>query len=127
MLGHTMSAARLPTIRELVATIARRDGVEAALLLGRDGVLIDGRCIPGLDLDQLAAHVPPLASAADELSATGARGGLVSAVVEYERGYAVITTLGSDAVLLVLLHPMAKLGVIIGELRRHRTHIASII
>lgn len=122
-----MSATRLPTIRELVANLTQRDGVEAALLLGRDGMVIDGHCIPGLDLDQLAAHVPPLTSAADELSATGARGGLVTAVLEYERGYAVITTLGADAVLLVLVHPQANLASLIVDLRRHRGHIASII
>jgi predicted regulator of Ras-like GTPase activity (Roadblock/LC7/MglB family) len=87
-----MHATRLPTIRELVATLAKRDGVEAVLLLGRDGMVIDGHCLPGLDLDQLAAHVPPLVTSADELSATAIRGGLVTAVLEYERGYAVVTT-----------------------------------
>lgn len=122
-----MHAARLPTIRELVATLAQRDGVEAVLLLGRDGVVIDGHCLPGLDLDQLAAHVPPLASAADELSATSIRGGLVTAVLEYERGYAVVTTLSQDAMLLVVVHPHANLGALIADLRRHRTNIASIV
>ena len=122
-----MSASRLPTIRELVATLAQRDGVEAVVLLGRDGMVIDGRSIPGIDLEQLAAHVPPMVAAADELSATSARGSLVTAVIEYERGYAVATTLSTDAVLLVLVHQNANLGALIADLRRHRGNIASII
>ena len=127
MLGPTMSAARLPTIRELVANLSRRDGVEAVVLLGGDGVLIDGWSNPGFDLEQLAAHVPRLVSASGELAATSARGGLVSGVLEHERGYAVITTLGPEATLLVLVHPNANLGALIGDLRRHRSNIASII
>ncbi|MGQ0646811.1 MAG: roadblock/LC7 domain-containing protein [Gemmatimonadaceae bacterium] len=127
MLGPTMHSARLPTIRELVATLAQRDGVEAVVLLGRDGLVIDGRTRPGLDLEQLAAHVPPLATAADELSATGARGSLVTAILEYERGYAIVTTLSPEAVLLVLVHQNANLGALIADLRRHRGNIASIV
>lgn len=122
-----MQATRLPTIRELVATLARRDGIEAVLLLGRDGMVIDGHCLPGLDLDQLAAHVPPLVTSADELSATAIRGGLVTAVMEYERGYAVVTTLSHDTMLLLVVHPHANLGALIADLRRHRSNIASIV
>jgi predicted regulator of Ras-like GTPase activity (Roadblock/LC7/MglB family) len=39
----------MPTIRELVAAIRHRDGVEAAIVLGRDGLLIDGQSVPNLD------------------------------------------------------------------------------
>ncbi|MCC6319132.1 MAG: roadblock/LC7 domain-containing protein [Gemmatimonadaceae bacterium] len=127
MLGPTMANGRLPTIRELVATLAQRDGVDAVVLLGRDGMVIDGRAHGGADLDPLAAHVPPLVATAADLSATSGRGGLVTAVLEYERGYAVVTTLAADTMLLVLVHPMANLGALIADLRRHRGNIASII
>ena len=39
----------MPSIRDLVAAIRQRDGVDAAVVLGRDGLLIDGQLIPGLD------------------------------------------------------------------------------
>lgn len=122
-----MQSTRLPTIRELVNVLQQRDGVEAVLLLGRDGMLIDGRAAPGVDLEQLAAHVPPLATASEELSATASRGALVSAVVEFERGFGVVTTLSADAMLLVLLKPSANLGALIAEIRQHRTHIAALV
>jgi predicted regulator of Ras-like GTPase activity (Roadblock/LC7/MglB family) len=122
-----MNAARLPTIRELVAMLTQRDGVEAVLLLGRDGLVIDGRCIPGLDLEQLAAHTPPLASAADELSGAATRGGLVTAILEYEHGYGILTTLTAETLLLVIVHPHANLAALIADLRRHRSNIAAIV
>jgi len=38
----------LPNIRDLVATIRHREGVDAAIVLGHDGLLIDSQIEPGL-------------------------------------------------------------------------------
>jgi predicted regulator of Ras-like GTPase activity (Roadblock/LC7/MglB family) len=127
MLGNIMDGARLPTIRELVAALATRDGVEGVILLGRDGLVIDGRSAQSADLDHLAAHVPPLVTAAEELSERAGRGELATAVLEYARGYAVVTTLTAEAVLLVLVGASANLGALLYDLRTHRSHIASIV
>jgi len=117
----------MPTIRELVGTLARRDGVEAVILLGRDGLVIDSHTGPALDAEHLAAHVPPLVTSADALAVHAGRGALVTAVIEYERGFAVVCALSSEAVLLVLVHPAANVGSLLFELRRHRGNIASLV
>jgi predicted regulator of Ras-like GTPase activity (Roadblock/LC7/MglB family) len=117
----------MPTIRELVAAIAEREGVEAAIVLGRDGLLIDGRAGEGLDAERLAALVPAVVAAAEELSADARRGPVVTAVLEYERGFALICSLTADAHLLVLVHPTANVGSLLFELRRHRGNIAAIV
>lgn len=128
MLGnYMMEGARLPTIRELVGALATRDGVEGVVLLGRDGLVIDGRTAPGMDMDHVAAHVPALVTAADELSGRVGRGGLITAVLEYEKGMAVVTTLTTDALLVLLVKPTTNLGALLLDLRRHRSHIASIV
>lgn len=117
----------MPTIRDLVGAIAQRDGVEAVILLGRDGLLIDGRTAPTLDAEHLSAHVPALITAAEELAVPAGRGPLVTSVLEYERGLAVVCALSVDAVLLVLVHPSANVGSLLFDLRRHRGNIASLI
>lgn len=117
----------MPTIRELVGALAQRDGVEAVILLGRDGLLIDGRTAPALDAEQLSAHVPALVTAAEELAIPAGRGPLVTSVLEYERGLAIICALSSEAVLLVLVHPSANVGSLLFDLRRHRGNIASLV
>jgi hypothetical protein len=122
-----MQSQRLPTIRELVAALSRRPGIDAVLLLSRDGIVIDGKARPGVDLDHLAAHVPSLITASDELSATAARGNLVSSVIEFERGFAAVCTLSADATLMVLLGPDANVGGLVAELRRHRSNMASLV
>ncbi|HVT38760.1 MAG TPA: roadblock/LC7 domain-containing protein [Gemmatimonadaceae bacterium] len=117
----------MPTIRDLVSAIRRRDGVEAAIVLGRDGLLIDSQALSGLDSEHVAAHVPSIIQFADELGAAASRGGLQTAVLEHEHGLAVISALSGDAVLLVLLQPGANMGPLLYELRRNRANIAALV
>ena len=117
----------MPTIRELVAAIRQRDGVEAAIVLGRDGLLIDGQAGPNLDAEGLAAHVPSIITAADEFGAASDRGQLVTGVFEHPRGLVVISVLSSEAVLLVLVQPEANVGQLLFELRRNREHMAALV
>lgn len=117
----------MPTIRDLVAAIRQRDGVEAAVVLGRDGLLIDSQADAAIDPEQIAAHVPSIVQYADELGHAGMRGALQTAVLEHERGVAVLSCLSADAILLVLVQPSANLGQLLYELRRHRANIAALV
>ena len=47
----------MPTIRDLIGALGRRDGVEAAVVLGRDSLRIDGNSAASLVPDGLAALV----------------------------------------------------------------------
>lgn len=117
----------MPTIRELVNAIAQREGVEAAVVLGHDGLLIDGSTTGDLDAELLAALTPGIVAAVGEFAAAAKRGSLISAVVELDRGVALLSTLTGEALLLVLVHPSANVGALLYELRSHRGHIASIV
>jgi predicted regulator of Ras-like GTPase activity (Roadblock/LC7/MglB family) len=117
----------MPTIRDLVAAIRDRDGVQAAVVLGRDGLVIDGQATAGLDIENVAAHVPPVLLAAEELGSASPHGVMHTAVLEYDHGYAVVASLSPDAVLLVLAQPTANLAQLLYELRRNRANIASLV
>lgn len=117
----------MPTIRDLVGAIRQREGVEAAVVLGRDGLLIDGQAGEHLDAEHVAAHVPQIVTTSDEFGAVAARGGLATAVLEYENGLAVLSVLSAEAILLVLVQPSANLGQLLFELRRNREHIAALV
>ena len=47
----------MPTIRDLVAVLRQREGVEAAVVLGRDGLLIDSDVQSAIDAESMAAVV----------------------------------------------------------------------
>jgi predicted regulator of Ras-like GTPase activity (Roadblock/LC7/MglB family) len=101
--------------------------VEAAVILGRDGLLIDGQAVPGLDAEVIAARIPAVVAPADDLAVALERGMLMTAVLEYQRGFAVVSPLSVDAILLVLVRPEANVGQLLFELRRNREHIASLV
>ncbi len=117
----------MPTIRDLVTALRRRDGVDAAIVLGRDGLLIDGATDGALDAEGLAAHVPPIVMAAMELSAAAQHGDFGLLVLEFGAGTVIVTALSPDALLLVLLGSNADLPALLYDLRRHRAQIAAIV
>ncbi|HVX39064.1 MAG TPA: roadblock/LC7 domain-containing protein [Gemmatimonadaceae bacterium] len=117
----------MPSIRDLVAAIRQREGVDAAIVLGRDGLLIDSQLGPGLDPDDVAARIPAIIGPADELGAATGRGDLLTAVLEHKNGIAIVSVLSPEAILLVLVSPRANIGQLLFELRRNREHIAALV
>src|SRR5919206_249626 len=81
----------MPTIRDLVGALRRRDGVDAAVVLGRDGLLIDSDTTSDLDPENVAALVPAIAAAADEFGAQSGRGALTTAILEHAHGIAIVS------------------------------------
>lgn len=117
----------MPSIRDLVAAIRQREGVDAAIVLGRDGLLIDSQLSPGLEADDIAARIPAIIGPSDELGVATHRGELLTAVLEHRNGLAIVSVLSSEAVLLVLVTPRANIGQLLFELRRNREHIAALV
>ena len=117
----------MPTIRDLVGALRERQGVEAAIVLGRDGLVIDGQATGHVAAEDLAAHLPGIVSAADEFGRAAARGELTTAVLEYPTGLGIVSVLSADAILLVLVQPSANIGQLLFEIRRNREHIAALV
>jgi hypothetical protein len=117
----------LPTIHDLVRAIAQREGVEAVVILGRDGLLIDGRTSDQTDGEHLAALTPAVVGAAEAVGQASGRGSLTTAVLEYDQGMAVVSCISADALMIVLAHASANLGALLYDLRRHRANMASLV
>ena len=64
----------MANIRDLVAALRQREGVDAAIVLGRDGLMIDSQSIPGMNAEDLAARIPPVLGPADDLGVAANRG-----------------------------------------------------
>jgi uncharacterized protein len=117
----------MPTVRDLVAALRQREAVEAAIVLGRDGLVIDGQAAPGVSAEGVAALVPSVLSAAEEMGAHGGRGALQTAILEYADGIVIASILSDDAILIVIARPSADVGRLLFELRRNRARIATLI
>lgn len=117
----------MASIRDLVAALRQRDGVDAAIVLGRDGLLIDSQAIFGLNPEDLAARIPPIIGPADDLGDASGRGEAVTLILEHRQGIAIVSVLSVEAILLVLVQPSANIGQLLYELRRNREHIAALV
>ena len=95
----TSSLARMPNIRDVVQALSRREGVDAVVVLGRDGLTVDASARNGLDPDGLAALVPSVAAACNRLGTAAARGEFAGGVVEYGRGMVVVSVLTADVLI----------------------------
>ena len=117
----------MASIRDLVAALRQREGVEAAIVLGRDGLLIDSQAVPGLEVEDLAARIPAILGPADDLGKGAGRGEVVTVILEHQQGIAIVSVLSVEAVLLVLVQASANIGQLLYELRRNREHIAALV
>src|SRR5450756_3222077 len=100
----------MPNIRDFTSALRQRPGVDAVLVLGKDGLLIEGFAAPGLNNEDLAARVPALVSEAESLGLATIQGPMNTAILEHQKGYAIIAALADETLLLVLLRQSADLG-----------------
>jgi uncharacterized protein len=117
----------MASIRDLVGALRQREGVDAVIVLGRDGLLIDSQAAQGLNPEDLAARIPPIIGPADELGAAAGRGEVVTLILEHRQGLAIMSVLSAEAILLVLVQPGANIGQLLYELRRNREQIAALV
>lgn len=117
----------MASIRDLVAALRQREGVDAAVVLGRDGLVIDSQAAPGLVAEDIAARIPSILGPSDDLGTAAGRGETVTVVLEHQQGLAIVSVLNAEAILLVLVHPDADIGQLLYEIRRNRGHIAALV
>ena len=117
----------MPTIRDVVAALCRPAGVDAVVVVGRDGLAIDSRTRDGVDADNVAALLPSVINGMAQLGEAGGRGEFGIGVLEFGGGLAVVAVLSADALLAVLVQPSTNVGPLLFDLRRHRSAIAGLL
>jgi len=126
-LGSHFLHRSMSNITDFTSALRQRPGVDAVLVLGRDGLLIDGFAPAGTDNDDLAARAPSIVVEADALGLASGQGTLATAILEMERGYTVVSVLADDSLLMIQLSSSADLGGLLFDIRRNRGNIAALI
>ena len=117
----------MATIREVIEAFSRRPGVDAVVLVGRDGLPIDSHARNGIDPDNVAALLPSVINGMTQLGQAAGRGEFGTGVLEFGGGLAVVSVLNADALLVVLVQPSTNVGGLLYDLRRHRSAIAGLL
>lgn len=92
--------------------------VEASALISTDGLMIASALPAGIDEDRVGAMSAALLSLGDRAGRELARGSIDRVLVQGEKGYVIMSSAGSEAVLTVLAKPNAKLGLIFLDIKR---------
>jgi predicted regulator of Ras-like GTPase activity (Roadblock/LC7/MglB family) len=117
----------MPTIRDVVQALARRQGVKAVIVLGHDGLPIDSHSRNGLDPEGVAAVVPALVTACGSIGAAAACGAFDSGVVEFDGGMALVTAVTPETLLAIVVDLETNIGPLLYEIRKHRPAIAKLL
>ena len=117
----------MASIRDVVDALGKREGVEAVIILGNDGLPIASHIANGVDAEVLSALVPNVVQATEQLGHHAGRGTMTTGVVEYQSGLAVLSNLSADAKLLIMLRPKSNVGPLLYDLTRHRAEIAGLL
>src|SRR5260370_31283024 len=73
----------MATIRDVVDALSRRSGVDAVVVVGRDGLPIDSRTANGVDAENVAALLPAVINGLAQLGEAGRRCAVGGAVLGF--------------------------------------------
>ncbi len=117
----------MANLRDVVEALGRRDGVEAAIILGNDGLPIASHLANGGDPDLLAALIPNVLTAGAQLGHHAGRGDFTMGVLEFASGFAILAHISADTTLLLLVRARTNIGPLLYDLARHRSEIAGLL
>ncbi|HEU5381924.1 MAG TPA: roadblock/LC7 domain-containing protein [Ktedonobacteraceae bacterium] len=99
-------------------------GVRLAVLVGRDGLLIEGLTRDGKeDMEAVGAIMTSSLNTAEALGQEIARGSVVGAVLEYEHGLVSIDPLGDFALVVTLFDNASSIGRVRHQVKASRNEI----
>src|SRR5258707_13837634 len=102
-------------LNELLNGFIRVRGVNAALVVGQDGLVLESVSAPGAtetDVDVLGAMASSGLVPAQEIGQETGRGRLAQSIYEYERGVVVIEPVSNAAIHVVVTDAAANRGLL---------------
>ena len=101
--------------------------VEASALVSVDGLIIASALPAGIEEDRVSAMSAAMLSLGDRIAGELGRGELNQVYVKGDQGYVILMSVGEEAVLTVLAHQEAKLGLILLDMRRTAEDLAALL
>jgi len=101
--------------------------VEASAIVSVDGLIIASALPSDATEDRVAAMSAAMLSLGERIAMELGRGALEQVYVKGDQGYVILMSVGDEAVLTVLAHSRAKLGLVFLEMRRAVEHLTQLI
>src|SRR5260370_33053348 len=103
----------MATIRDVVDALSRRSGVDAVVVVGRDGLPIDSRTANGVDAENVAALLPAVINGLAQLGEAGRRGAVGGAGLGVGSRLVVGSGLNRPGLLAAVGRPATNAGAVL--------------
>jgi uncharacterized protein len=101
--------------------------IEASSVVSSDGLMMASLLPAGLEEDRIGAMTAAMLALGSRTAEELGRGQLEQVLVKGARGYVLLTSAGSDAVLAVMTKANAKLGLVFLDVKRAAENVAKIV
>jgi predicted regulator of Ras-like GTPase activity (Roadblock/LC7/MglB family) len=112
---------------ELQNFVSGTSEVQGAILASPDGLALASVLPVGMDEERTAAMSASMLSLGERIGRELVRGNVERIVVEGEKGYGILVSCGTEAVVLVLASAAAKQGILYLEVKRAVARIAPLL
>lgn len=100
----------MATMKSLLSELVRVEGINTALVVGRDGFVIEGESKGKIDMEAIGAIVSTGIGSSEVMGEAMKVGEMTQGMIEYKNGVIVMGLLGRKAVLAVVADSAANLG-----------------
>jgi predicted regulator of Ras-like GTPase activity (Roadblock/LC7/MglB family) len=101
----------MTSLKEQLTDLAKVEGITAAVVVSRDGFVIEGvNQSADMDLDGVGAVISAGMGASEVMGAELRIGNIAQSMIEFERGIAVVSVLGDAGTLAIVADLKANLG-----------------
>jgi|SRR5438105_2112312 predicted regulator of Ras-like GTPase activity (Roadblock/LC7/MglB family) len=109
--GPLLAEGKMVDLKQTLSRFMSIPGVRLAVLVGRDGLLIEGLTRDGKeDMEAVGAIMTSGLNTAEALGQEIARGGVIGTLMEYEHGLVSADPLGDFALVITLFDNAASIG-----------------
>jgi uncharacterized protein len=118
----------MSTLKNLLDELTKIEGLNAAVVVSRDGFVVEGSMRGGtVDMETMAAVISAGVGSSEVMARQLAVGELQLSMIECAQGMIVTVTLGEDAIMAVTADLEAKIGNIRYQLKKRLNDIIATV
>ncbi len=101
--------------------------IEASAVVSVDGLIMASALPSNVEEDRVSAMSAALLSLGERIASELGRGELEQVYIKGDKGYVMLTSVGEDAVLTILVRANARLGLIFLDMRRAADDLKTLV
>jgi hypothetical protein len=114
-------------VNRLRSMQAAAPDIEASAIVSVDGLIMASALPAEVEEDRVSAMSAAMISLGERIASELGRGGLDQVYIKGSKGFIVLTSVGTEAVLTALARQEAKLGLIFLEMRRAAEDLVKLV